>query len=171
MTMRKELLDELLKDYKKPEDLIGENGILKELTKALIEKVLHGELTRHLGYDKHKKSDEKNSRNGTSLKRVKNKSGEISINVPRDRESTFSPQFISKHQRRFDGFDDKIISMYARGMSVRDIQDHLKEIYETEVSHDLISTVTDGVIKELRAWQTRPLEDIYPIVFFGRDFY
>jgi len=170
MTMRKELLDELLKDYKKPEDLIGENGILKELTKALIEKVLHGELTHHLGYEKHKKSDEKNSRNGTSLKRVKNKSGEISINVPRDRESTFSPQFISKHQRRFDGFDDKIISMYARGMSVRDIQDHLKEIYETEVSHDLISTVTDGVIEELRAWQTRPLEDIYPIVFLDAIF-
>jgi len=167
MAIENELLDALLKNYKKPEDLIGENGILKELTKRLVERAMSAELTNHLGYDKHENGVKTtpNSRNGSSKKTILTRDEAFEIAVPRDRESTFEPQIVKKHQRRFDGFDDKIISMYSYGMTTRDIQGHLQDIYGVEVSPDLISEVTDGVIDEVKAWQNRPLESIYPILF------
>jgi len=167
MPIKEELLDELLKDYKNPEDLIGKDGILKQLTKRLVEKAMESELTHHLGYDKSNPTGKNtgNSRNGKSKKTIKGDFGEIPIKVPRDRNGDFTPQIVKKHQTRFDGFDDKIISMYARGMTTRDIQAHLQEIYGVEVSPDLISTVTDSVVNEVKEWQSRPLEEIYPVMY------
>jgi len=165
--IKPELIDELLKGYQKPEDLIGENGLLKQLTKAVLERALNAELTQHLGYEKHDPAGHKsgNSRNGTSAKTIKGDFGEIVLETPRDRNSTFEPQIVSKHQTRFDGFDDKILSMYARGMTTREIQGHLQEIYGVEVSPSLISEVTDAVMEEVKTWQNRPLEAIYGIVY------
>ena len=167
MPIKDELLEELLKDYKNPEDLLGKDGLLKELTKRLLEKAMESELTHHLGYEKHSPAGKKsgNSRNGKSSKTLKGDFGEMPIEVPRDRNGDFNPQIIPKHQTRFSGFDDKIISMYARGMTTRDIQDHLQEIYGVEVSPDLISTVTDAVINDVKEWQSRPLDEIYPILY------
>ena len=168
MTIRKELLDELIKDYKNPEDLIGENGILKQLTKALLERAMEAELTHELRYEKHDRQATKengNRRNGTSRKTVRSKHGEIELDVPRDRRSEFEPVIIPKHQRRFEGFDNTILSLYSRGLSVRDIKAHLEEIYGVEVSPELISSVTEAVSDEVREWQARPLEAIYPIVY------
>lgn len=167
MTIRKEILDELLRDYKDPEDITGENGLLKQLSKAVLERALEGEMTHHLGYEKHGKEQKEsdNRRNGKTSKTLKTKDGDLQIAVPRDRTGRFVPKIVPKHTRRFDGFDNKIISMYARGMTVREIQGHLLEIYGTEVSPDLISTVTDGVLEEVRAWQSRPLDAVYPIVY------
>ena len=167
MGINEKLLDELMKDYKSPEDLLGENGLLKQLTKALLEKALEGEMTHHLGYPKWSSAGRNtgNSRNGKHDKTIKGDFGEMDIEVPRDRNSEFEPTIIEKHQTRFDGFDDKIISMYARGMSTRDIQGHLKEIYQIEVSPDFISTVTDSVMDGVKEWQNRPLDEIYPILY------
>jgi len=152
MAIREEILEELLKDYKNPEDLIGKDGLLKELTKRLVEKAMDSELTHHLGYEKHSPSGKNsgNFRNGKSSKKIKGDFGEVSIEVPRDRNGDFDPQIIQKHQTRFDGFDDKIISMYARGMTTRDIQAHLQEIYGVEISADLVSRVTDAVINDVK---------------------
>lgn len=167
MAIRDELLKELLAEYKKPEDLLGPNGLLKQLTGALVEKALQAEMTEHLGYEKHAPAGRGsgNSRNGASGKTLKTESGEVAIEVPRDRNATFEPQLVKKHQTHFDGFDDKIISMYARGMTVREIQGHLKELYGTEVSPDLISRVTDAVLDEVKGWQSRPLDSVWPIVY------
>jgi putative transposase len=172
MEIRKELLDELIKDYKKPEDLIGETGLLKQLTKALMERALGAELTHHLGYEKHDPAgyNSGNSRNGTSSKTVTGEFGEIRVETPRDRNSSFEPQLLKKHQTRFDGFDDKILSMYARGMTTREIQGHLQEMYGVEVSPALISDVTDAVMEEVKAWQNRPLEPLYAIVYLDALF-
>ncbi len=161
------VLDELLKEYKTPEDMLGNDGLLQQLTKALVERALEGEMTHHLGYPPHDASGDKsgNSRNGKSKKTITGKRGRVEIEVPRDRKAEFEPQLVKKGQRRFDGFDDKIISMYARGMSCRQIQAHLQEIYGVEVSPDLISTVTDSVIDEVRSWQSRPLDPLYPILY------
>ena len=165
--IKKELLDELLKDYKKPEDILGENGLLKQFTKAILERALGAELTEHLGYERHDAAGygSGNSRNGTTEKTLKGKNGEIHIEVPRDRIGTFEPQIVQKHQTRFDGLDDKIVSMYARGMTTRDIQGHLQEIYGVEVSPTLISNVTDAVAEAVKAWQSRPLDAVYPILY------
>lgn len=167
MTREEELLDELLKDGKTAADIFGRDGLLKQLTKRLVERALEGELTDHLGYPKHapvaKFSD--NSRNGSSQKTLKGDMGEIPIDIPRDREGSFDPRLIKKHQTRFDGFDDKIIAMYARGMTTRDIQAWLKEIYGVEISPTLISNVTDEVLAEVKSWQNRPLDPLYPIVY------
>lgn len=164
--IRTELVDELLKDYQKPEDIIGENGLLKRLTKALLERALNAEMTHHLGYEKHEAGPKRgNARNGKSRKTVKGEFGAIVVETPRDRQGTFEPQILPKHQRRFNGFDERILSMYARGMSVRDIQAHLQEIYGVEVSPALISEVTDAVLEEVETWQNRPLEPIYGIVY------
>jgi putative transposase len=162
-----ELIDNLLKDYKKPEDLIGENGLLNQLTKQLLERAMAAELTEHIGYEKHDPAGRNsgNSRNGKSAKTLKGNFGTLPIEVPRDRNGTFEPQIIEKHQTRFTGFDDKIISLYARGLSTREIQQHLEEIYQVEVSPALISTVTDEVIDEVKAWQNRPLEEVYAILY------
>jgi len=165
MAIRQELLEELLKDYKSPEDLLGQGGLLKELTKALVEKALDGELTHHLGYSKHSASKSDNARNGKSKKGVLTDHGKMEIVSPRDRNGSFEPELVKKRQTRFDGFDDKILSMYSRGMTVREIQGHLEDIYAVEVSPDLISSVTDSVLEEVRAWQNRPLDAVYPIVF------
>jgi putative transposase len=167
MEIRKELLDELIKDYKKPEDLIGETGLLKQLTKALLERALGAELTQHLGYEKHNPAgyNSGNSRNGATAKTVKGDFGEIVVETPRDRNASFEPQILPKHQTRFDGFDDKILSMYSRGMTTREIQGHLQQMYGVEVSPTLISTVTDAVMDEVKAWQSRPLEPIYGLIF------
>lgn len=162
-----DLLDSLLADYKKPEDLIGEHGLLKQLTKALVERALQAEMTEHLGHDKHETvtNPTANVRNGKSRKTLKGEFGELSIEIPRDREGSFEPQMIPKHQTRWVGFDDKIISLYARGMTVREIQQHLTEMYGAEVSPTLISTVTDGVLDEVKQWQSRPLDAVYPVVY------
>jgi len=166
--IRPELIDELLAGYKDPEEITGSSGLLKQLTKSIIERALESELTHELGYEKHSRShrDSGNSRNGNSSKTLKTDHGDMEISIPRDRNSAFEPQIVKKGQRRFTGFDDKILSMYARGMTTRDIQGHLEEIYGVEVSADLISTVTNDIIVEMKEWQTRPLDDLYPIVFF-----
>jgi putative transposase len=165
--IRSELLDELLKDYQEPDDLLGQDGLLQQLTKALVERALDSELTHHLGYEKHDASGDNsgNSRNGTTPKTLRGKRGQVRIDVPRDRASEFEPQLVKKNQTRFDGFDDKIISLYARGMTQREIQGHLEEIYGVEVSPSLISTVTDAVLDEVRAWQSRPLDSVYPVLY------
>jgi putative transposase len=165
--IKPELVDELLKGYQKPEDIVGENGLLKRLTKAVLERALNAELTHHLGYEKHDPTGRNsgNSRNGTSSKTVKGEFGEIVVETPRDRNASFEPQILGKHQTRFDGFDQQILSMYARGMTTRDIQSHLQQMYGVEVSPGLISEVTDAVLDEVRVWQSRPLEPIYGIVY------
>jgi putative transposase len=165
--IRDELLDELLAGYSKPEDLTGPEGLLKRLTGALVSRALKAEMTDHLGYEPHAAEGDGsgNTRNGTSPKTLKTDQGDVPIEVPRDRNGTFEPQLVKKHQRRFTGFDDKILSMYARGMSVRDIQAHLEELYGTEVSPSLISDVTDAVVDEVAAWQNRPLDRVWPIVY------
>jgi putative transposase len=166
--IRLELIDELLKGYEKPEDITGEGGLLKQLTKAVLERALESEMTHELGYEKHSVEGRNggNSRNGKSRKKLQTDYGEMEVVIPRDREGEFEPRIVKKGQRRFTGFDDKILSMYGRGMTTRDIQGHLEEIYGVEVSPELISTVTDGIITEVKEWQSRPLAGLYPIVFF-----
>ncbi len=161
------LLTSLLANYQKPEDLIGENGLLKQLTKLLVERALDAEMSNHLGHDKNQPvvNTSGNTRNGKSKKTLKGEFGELPIDIPRDRHGSFEPQLIPKHQTRWTGFDDKILSLYARGMTVREIQAHLEEMYGTEVSPTLISSVTDAVNDEVKAWQARPLDPIYPIVY------
>ncbi|MHC2376497.1 IS256 family transposase [Bradyrhizobium liaoningense] len=164
-----EILDQLLAGGSlKPEDLAGEDGLFRRLKKALLERALGAELTHHLGYEKGDPAGRGsgNSRNGTSSKALLTDDGEIEIEVPRDRAGTFEPVIVAKGQTRFDGFDEKIISLYGRGMTVREIQGYLAELYGTEVSPDLISKVTDAILDEVREWQSRPLEAIYPVVFF-----
>ena len=167
-TIAPELLDRLLANYEKPEDLTGDDGLFKQLKKALIERALGAELTERLGYEKGEPAGRGSgdSRNGSSSKTVLTEDGEIEIAVPRDRVGSFEPQLIAKGQRRFDGFDDKILSLYARGMTVREIEGHVAELYGVEVSPDLVSRVTDAVLDEVREWQNRPLDPVYPVVFF-----
>src|SRR3989344_396566 len=162
-----QLLDELLKDYQKPADILGESGLLKQLTQAVVERALDAELTHHLGYEKHDPAGggSGNARNGKSGKTLKTEQGPLPIEVPRDRNSPFEPLLVPKGETRFRGFDEKIISMYARGMTTREIQAHLQEIYGVEVSPTLISQITDSVAEEVKLWQMRPLDAIYPIVY------
>jgi putative transposase len=161
------LIDQLMAEYKKPEDIIGENGILKQLTKAVLERALQAEMTEHLGYEKHDPVgyNSGNSRNGKSQKKLKGEFGELELETPRDRNASFEPKIVAKGQTRFTGFDDKILSLYARGMTTREIQAHLQEIYGMEVSPMLISNVTEAVQDEVREWQNRPLEATYAIVY------
>jgi putative transposase len=163
----KDLIASLLADYRKPEDLIGEHGLLKQLTKILVEAALETEMADHLGNGKNEPVENVagNTRNGKSKKTLKGEFGKLPIEIPRDRHGTFEPLLIPKHQTRWTGFDDKILSLYARGMTVREIQSHLEEMYGTEVSPTLISSVTDAVIEEVKAWQARPLDTLYPIVY------
>ena len=166
MPIRKELLDELIRECEKPEDMLGPNGLLKQLTGALVERMLEAEMTEHLGYEKHEASGRGsgNARNGRGKKTLKTERGKVEIAVPRDREASFDPKIVRKGETHFDGFDDKIISMYGRGMTQREIQGHLQELYGVEVSPDLISRATESVWEELQAWQHRPLDEVYPIV-------
>lgn len=167
MEIAPELLDKLLAGVKTQEDLAGPDGLLKQITKALVERMLAGELTHHLGYEKHDPAGHGsgNTRNGKSRKRLKGEQGEMEIAVPRDRNGTFEPQVVRKHQTRWDKLDEQIIALYARGLTVRDIQAQLQEIYGVEVSAGLISEVTDEVLDEVKTWQNRPLENIYPVMF------
>lgn len=157
------LLDQLLAGAD-PKSAFAKDGLLDELKKALAERALNAEIDHHL--ESGEPGGRSNSRNGYGRKTVLTDTGKIALDVPRDRLGTFDPQLIAKYQRRFPGFDEKIISMYARGMSVREIQGHLRELYGIEVSPDLVSAVTDAVLEEVAAWQERPLEPLYPLVFF-----
>jgi putative transposase len=161
------LIDELLAGARTPAEITGPEGLLARLTKRLVERAMAAELSEHLGYE-HREAPPGgvgNARNGMTPKTLHTEHGSVRIEQPRDRAGSFEPQIVRKHQRRFEGFDDKIVAMYARGMSVRDIQAHLRELYGVEVGHDLISRVTDAVLDDVREWQSRPLEDVYPILF------
>src|SRR5215472_15938093 len=168
LAIRDEVIEELLQGYRSPEDLLGEEGLFKKLKKRLLERALGAELTEHLGYEKGDPAGRGsgNSRNGYSSKTVIGDDGPIDLAVPRDRNSSFEPQIVAKGQTRIEGFDDRIISLYARGLTVREIQAHLHELYSVEVSPDLISRVTDAVLDEVREWQNRPLDPLYPVIFF-----
>jgi putative transposase len=159
-----ELIDELLKQGRKPEDV---HALLKQLTKAVVERAMQAEMKEHLGYEKHDPAgaNSGNSRNGVTRKTLTGEFGEVEIATPRDRNGEFEPQIVRKNQTRWTGFDDKILSMYARGMTTREIQGHLEEMYQVEVSPSLISEVTDGIMEQARAWQNRPLEPFYGVVF------
>lgn len=161
--IKAELLDELLKGQD-PKTLFEQDGLLDELKKALAERALNAELDHHLEQDAEQAAG--NHRNGSSSKTVLTENGKLALSIPRDRQSRFEPQLIAKYQRRFPGFDEKIIALYARGMSTRDIQAHLRELYGTEISPELVSAVTDAVLDEVSQWQNRPLETTYAIVFF-----
>src|SRR6201993_4573508 len=156
--IRDEIIEELLQGYSSPTDLLGEEGLFKELKKRLLERALGAELSEHLGYEKGDPAGRSsgNSRNGYSSKTVIGDDGAIEIAVPRDRNGSFEPQIVAK----------RVISLYARGLSVREIQAHLQELYRVEVSPDLISRVTDAVLEEVREWQNRPLDPVYPVIFF-----
>jgi len=162
-----EVIDELLAGASTEEEIAGPGGLLGELTKRLIERAMAVELTDHVGYAPHAEppGGAANQRNGTSPKRLVCEHGEVQIDAPRDRDGSFQPKIVKKRQRRFVGFDDKILALYSRGLSTRDIEAHLEEIYGVKVGRDLISRVTDAVMDDVRDWAKRPLEDIYPIVF------
>lgn len=166
------LIDGLLKGCQSSKDILGQNGLLKQLTKRLVERTLQGELTDHLGYEPYKPEGRGsgNYRNGNGQKTVQSDSGPIQIEVPRDRNGSFEPQLVKKRQRRLEGFDDKVLALYARGMSTRDIQGQLEELYGVEVSPTLISNVTDAIMEDVRAWQSRPLSAVYPILYFDALF-
>lgn len=177
------LIEQLMKNYERPEDLIGPKGLIKQLKKRLIEKAMQAELTTQLGYEKHQRAAAKeaanaeaakekaakqqsNSRNGHSTKTVLTGDTQLEIEVPRDRKGEYEPVLIPRHCRRFDGFDEVILSLYSRGMTTRDIQEHLRELYQVEISPTLISNVTASVQEDIVEWQNRPLDEVYPILFF-----
>lgn len=172
MPIRKELIDELMKEAGEDAELFGDEGLLNQLKKALVERALEAEMTHHLGYAKGDPEGRngKNSRNGHTGKTVIGKDGPVEILTPRDRDGSFEPKLIRKRQKRINGFDDTIISLYARGLTTREIQAHLREIYSTEISAELVSAVTAEVIDEVRAWQSRPLAELYPILYLDALF-
>jgi putative transposase len=162
-----EVIDELLAGARTEEEIAGPGGLLSQLTKRLVERAMEVELTDHLGYEPHQEpaGGAGNTRNGSTSKTLITEHGAVRVNTPRDRDGSFEPQIVRKRQRRFEGFDDKILALYSRGLSTRDIEAHLEEIYGVRVGRDLISRVTDAVMEDARAWQTRPLDDVYPVVF------
>jgi putative transposase len=162
-----ELVDELLAGARTEEEIVGPGGLLADLTRRLVERAMSAELTEHLGYARHHEppGGTDNARNGTTPKTLVTEHGPVAIKTPRDRNGSFEPQMVRKGQRRFEGFDEKILALYSRGLSVRDIEAHLHEIYGVKVGRDLISRVTDAVMDDVRAWQQRPLDDVYPVVF------
>jgi putative transposase len=162
-----EVLDELLAGAEGEQEIVGPGGLLSQLTKRLVERAMEVELTDHLGYEPHLEppGGAGNARNGTTPKTLLTEQGAVRIDAPRDRAGTFEPQIVRKRQRRFEGFDEKILALYSRGLSTRDIEAHLAEIYGVKVGRDLISKVTDAVMDDARAWQSRPLDDVYPVVF------
>jgi len=164
----RELIKEHLAEGKHPQELLSEGGLLQQLTRQLVQTCLEAEMDTHLGYEKGERSGKssENRRNGHSKKTIQSEQGEFSVGVPRDRNCEFEPKIVAKHQTRLAGLDSKIIALYARGMTVRDIQAQLEEMYGVEISPALISNVTNAVLDEVKAWQSRPLEDVYPIVWF-----
>ena len=172
VTLKPELVEELMKAVRSPADLFGPEGLFHRLKAAMMERMLEAEMAEHLGFDKNAVEGRNagNSRNGYTTKTVKTDTGPVDIRVPRDRQGTFEPKLVAKHQRRLEGFDEKVLALYARGMSVRDIQGHLRELYGTDVAPDLITRVTDAVLDEMRVWQQRPLDATYPIVYLDALF-
>ena len=164
MTIRNELIDELLAGHD-PSSVMRQDGLLGELKKALLNRLMSAEFEHHITEDR-ASGEGKNHRNGSTRKRVLTGDSQVDVTIPRDREARFDPVLIGKYQRRLADFDDKVISLYTRGMSTREIQGHLEEIYGAEVSPQLISTVTDAVASEVAEWQSRPLEPLYPVMFF-----
>ena len=167
INLTNKIVEELLSKAN-PGEIFGKDGLFQQLKKQIVERVLSSELEHDLGYSKHSKVPkiDNNRRNGSYEKTIIDENGsQITVDVPRDREGEFSPQLLPKGIRRFNGFDDKVISLYARGMTMSEIQGHLEEIYQTEISKDLISTITDGVIDEVTRWQNRPLDSVYPILY------
>src|SRR5213082_2819312 len=162
-----EVIDELLAGARTEEEIVGPGGVLAQLTKRLVERAMSAELTEHLGYKPHQEppGGTGNTRNGSTTKTLATEHGPVELRTPRDRNSSFEPQIVRKGQRRFEGFDDKILALYARGLSTRDIEAHLAEIYGVKVGRELISRVTDAVLDDVREWQQRPLDDVYPVVF------
>ena len=162
-----ELVDELLAGAKTEEEIVGPGGLLSQLTKRLVERAMEVELTDHLGYEPHQEppGGSGNTRNGSTAKSLVTEHGPVQINTPRDRQGTFEPKLVRKRQRRFEGFDEKILALYARGLSTRDIEAHLRELYGVSVGRDLISRVTDAVLDDVKAWRQRPLDDVYPVLF------
>jgi putative transposase len=162
-----EVVDELLAGARTEEEIVGPGGLLSQLTKRLVERALEVELTDHVGYDRHQEppGGTGNTRNGSTPKTLVTEHGPVPIDTPRDRDGSFEPRIVRKRQRRFEGFDEKILALYSRGLSTRDIEAHLAEIYGVHVGRDLISRVTDAVMDDARAWQQRPLDDVYPVVF------
>ena len=162
-----DVVDELLAGARTEQEIVGPGGLLSQLTKRLVERALEVELTDHVGYDRHHEppGGAGNTRNGTTPKSLITEHGRVGIDAPRDRDGSFEPKIVRKRQRRFEGFDDKILALYSRGLSTRDIEAHIAEIYGVHVGRDLISRVTDAVMDDARAWQQRPLEDVYPVLF------
>ena len=162
-----EVIDGLLAGARREEEIVGPGGVLAQLTKRLVERALAAELTEHLGYEPHQEppGGTGNTRNGSTAKTLATEHGAVEVRTPRDRQATFEPQIVRKGQRRFEGFDDKILALYSRGLSTRDIEAHLAEIYGVKVGRDLISRVTDAVMDDVREWQQRPLDDVYPVLF------
>jgi putative transposase len=162
-----EVIDELLAGASSEEEIVGPGGLLAQLTKRLVERAMEVELTDHLGYEPHAEppGGTGNTRNGSTPKTLITDHGAVPIDTPRDRDGTFEPKIVRKRQRRFEGFDEKILALYSRGLSTRDIEAHLAEIYGVRVGRDLISKVTDAVMDDVRAWAQRPLEDVYPVIF------
>jgi putative transposase len=162
-----ELVDELLAGARSEEEIVGPGGLLAQLTKRLVERAMDVELTDHLGYERHQEppGGTGNTRNGSTPKTLATEHGSVPIDTPRDRDGSFEPRIVRKRQRRFEGFDEKILALYSRGLSTRDIEAHLQEIYGVKVGRDLISRVTDAVLDDVRAWAQRPLDDVYPVVF------
>jgi putative transposase len=162
-----ELIDELLAGARTEEEIVGPGGLLADLTRRLVERAMSAELTEHLGYERHREppGGSGNTRNGSTPKTLATEHGPVRIKTPRDRKGACEPQLVRKGQRRFEGFDEKILALYARGLSTRDIEAYLAEIYGVKVGRDLISRVTDAVMDDVRAWQQRPLDDVYPVIF------
>jgi putative transposase len=162
-----EVIDRLLAGARSEDEIVGPGGVLAQLTKRLVERALQAELAEHLGYEPHREppGGVGNTRNGSTPKTLATEHGSVDVRTPRDRQGTFEPQIVRKGQRRFQGFDDKILALYSRGLSTRDIEAHLAEIYGVQVGRDLISRVTDAVVEDVREWQQRPLDDVYPVLF------
>ncbi|MFS8131200.1 MAG: IS256 family transposase [Candidatus Dojkabacteria bacterium] len=176
MKLTPEVIEQLQADLstaKTYADLMGPDGAIKKLMKNALEGMLDAELTEHLGYEKHSPSGKKtgNSRNGRSSKQLKNDNGEIELSIPRDRNSEFDPVIVKKYERTLGPIEDKIISMYAKGMTTRDIQSHLEEIYGLQISPTLVSNITEKIVSIATAWQNRPLEAVYSVVFFDAIHY
>jgi putative transposase len=162
-----ELIDELLGGARTAQEIAGPDGLLGQLTRRLLERALEAEMTEHVGYEHGHapRGGSGNSRNGRPAKTVLTDQGAVRVRSPRDRNGSFEPKIVGKRQTRWVGFDEKVIALYARGMTVRDIQAHLSEIYGTDVSADMISTITDAVLADVKAWQTRPLDGVYAVVY------
>ncbi len=167
MPISDKLIDQLLEGCDSPEDILGEAGLLKQLTKKVAERALEAEMEAHLGYAPNDAdgNNSGNSRNGKTKKNVRSTNGDVELNIPRDRNGSFDPKLVRKGERQLNGFDERIVALYARGMTTRDIQAYLEEAYGVEVSPTFISQVTNAVMDEVKAWQHRPLEKLYPVVY------